>query len=98
LVAAAAWVEALGSHAAALDSGRTAALVADAVHALAACLWLGGVAALAVIVVPPRAGGSGVVRAGAGRFTVLALLSVGLVVATGLYGAGRELDSVGSLV
>jgi copper transport protein len=98
LIVAAVGLEALGSHAAALDSGRTAAVVAIAVHTLAACLWLGGVAALAVVAWPPRSGGLAVVRANVGRFTTLALLSVGLVTATGLYSAGRQLDSAGSLV
>lgn len=98
LILAAVGLEALGSHAAALDSGRTAAVVAIAVHTLAACIWLGGVAALAVVAWPPRSGGLAVVRANVGRFTALALLSVGLVAATGLYSAGRQLDSAGSLV
>lgn len=98
LVLTLAWLEALGSHAAALDSGRTAAVVAIAAHTLAACLWLGGVAALAVIAWPPGSGGIAIVRAILGRFTILAALSVGLVAATGLYSAGRQLDSAGSLV
>lgn len=34
-------VEAMGSHAAALDSGRGVAVAADALHILTACLWLG---------------------------------------------------------
>jgi copper transport protein len=98
LILAVAGLEAMDSHAAALDSGRTAAVVAIAAHTLAACLWLGGVAALAVIAWPPGSGGTAVVRANLGRFTILAALSVGLVAATGLYSAGRQLDSAGSLV
>jgi copper transport protein len=98
LILAAVGLEALGSHAAALDSGRTAAVVVIAVHTLAACVWLGGVAALAVVAWPPRSGGLAVIRANVRRFTTLALLSVGLVTATGLYSAGRQLDSAGSLV
>jgi copper transport protein len=98
LILAAVGLEALGSHAAALDSGRTAAVVAIAAHTLAACVWLGGVAALAVVAWPPRSGGLALVRTNVGRFTALALLSVGLVAATGLYSAGRQLDSAGSLV
>src|SRR5215472_10809760 len=42
------WVEALGGHAA-TGSPRTVAVVSDAAHVLAACLWLGGLAALVVL-------------------------------------------------
>jgi copper transport protein len=98
LILAAVGLEALGGHAAALGSGRTVAVVAIAAHTLAACVWLGGVAALAIVAWPPRSGGLAMVRATVGRFTTLALLSVGLVAATGLYSAGRQVDSAGSLV
>lgn len=101
LAAAQVVIEALGSHAMAVEPARAAAVAAVAAHALAACVWLGGVAALAVVVARP--GLPGAVRRGllatvGQRFTVLAVGSVGLTVATGLYGAGREVSSVGGLV
>src|SRR6476659_1293796 len=40
LVIAIVWIQALGSHAAALTSGRSLAIAADAAHLLTACLWL----------------------------------------------------------
>jgi copper transport protein len=94
-------LEALGSHAMALESARGVAVVAVAVHTLTACVWLGGVAALALVVAPrgePGAGREAMVRAYGGRFAALAVVSVGLVVATGLYGAGRQVGSASALV
>ncbi|MEZ0448686.1 copper resistance protein CopC [Cellulomonas sp. ICMP 17802] len=92
-------IEALGSHAAALDPDPTTAVVADAVHILCACLWLGAVAALAVLLWPHASGASGVALARECRtaFTRVVLASVGLVLVTGLYGAGRQIASVDDL-
>ena len=101
LIAAQVVVEALGSHAMAVEAARTAAVAAIAVHALGACLWLGGMAALVVVVARPGAMGAGrdgLLRAVAERFTVLAVASVGLAAATGLYSAGREVGSPEALV
>ncbi|MEU4191728.1 copper resistance protein CopC [Kribbella sp. NPDC026611] len=86
------WLEALGNHAAALPSARTFALAATAVHAFAGLLWLGAIPALLVVLWRgPRAE---VIR----RFSVLAAGSVLLVLVTGLYSAGREVATIGSLV
>ena len=93
--------EALNSHAATVSSARGAAVVSDAVHILAACVWLGALPALALILWPwggdRRVGTASLVRACAGPFTRLAVTSVALVFATGLYNAGREVESVGDL-
>jgi copper transport protein len=98
-------VEALGSHAAALDPGRVPALVADAMHILTACVWLGAVASLAVLLWPRRRGATAgvdgraaLVHACRDRFATLAFASLGLVVVTGLYNAGRQVDVVDGLV
>jgi copper transport protein len=95
-------IEALGSHAAALGSARTVAVVSDAVHILTACLWLGAVAALVVVVWPsgPDAAHArlDVLKACRRPFTRLALLSFGLVIATGLYNAGRQVGSADALI
>jgi copper transport protein len=97
------WVEALGSHAASVDSQRTATVLADAVHVLAGCIWLGVLPALVVLLWPSpddEAGGSGaaLVRAGAGPLGRLLAGSVALVVVTGLFGAGRQVGTVDELV
>ncbi len=100
LVFAIAVIEALGSHAASLDSGRPAALAADSLHVLTGLLWLGALPAIVVALWPKRAGGAGraaLVQACRRPFTRLAVASVGLVVATGLYGAGREVETVHGL-
>lgn len=94
-------VEALGSHAAALDSARAVAVTADALHVLTACVWLGMLPALLLLLWPGRGGGAslgGLLRASRRPLTWLAAESVGLVVVTGLYGAGREVDAVDGLV
>jgi copper transport protein len=94
-------VEALGSHAAALDSARAVAVTADALHVLTACVWLGMLPALLLLLWPGRGGGAslgGLLRASRRPLTWLAAASVGLVVVTGLYGAGREVDAVDGLV
>jgi copper transport protein len=101
LIAVVVTVEAMGSHAAALDSARVPAVAADALHILMACLWLGALPALALMMWPPRWGGAGpadLLRVSRGSLTRLAATSVGLVVVTGLYSAGREVETVDALV
>ncbi|MET8311910.1 copper resistance protein CopC [Micromonospora sp. NPDC005173] len=101
LVSVAVTVEALGGHAASLGPARAVAVAAVAVHVLTACLWLGGVAALAVVLARPggeAAGRGKLLKAVGHRFTALAAVGVALVVATGLYSAGREVESVRALV
>ena len=101
LVVAVVTVEALGSHAAALDSARAVAVAADALHILTACLWLGALPALALMLWPPRWGGAcpaDLLTATRGQLTGLMASSVGLVVVTGLYSAGREVETVDALL
>ncbi|WP_203752760.1 copper resistance CopC/CopD family protein [Cellulomonas chitinilytica] len=92
-------VEAAGSHAAAVTGDPGVAVAVDAVHVLAACLWVGSVGALAVVLGSPvgRGGGAGLVRAFRGRFSRVVLVSVGVALASGLYGAGRQVRSVDDL-
>ncbi|MFC5263783.1 copper resistance protein CopC [Kribbella qitaiheensis] len=95
------WVEALGSHAAALPSGRIAALVAGAVHAFTGLLWLGAVPALLVVLWPrgrSRSDLALLVRSCRGSFSVLAGGSVLLLLVTGLYSAGLQVATTSSLV
>jgi copper transport protein len=88
-------VEALGSHAATAGSPQTVAIVSDAVHVLAACVWLGALPALVVLLSAPQR--RELLRACREPFTVLLAGSVLLVVVTGLYNAGRQVDTVGDL-
>jgi len=100
LVFAVAWVEALGSHSAALESARTAAVAAYSLHVLTALLWLGALPAL-VLVLWPRVPGLApreVVRACRGPFSTLLVISVTVLVVTGLYGAGRQVAEPGQLL
>jgi copper transport protein len=101
LVLAVVSVEAIGSHAAALDQARGAAVMADAIHILTACLWLGALPALVLMLWPRGGQGAGtgaLLRAGRGRLTGLAAGSVLLLVATGLYSAGREVETADRLL
>jgi copper transport protein len=93
-------IQALGSHAAALESGRAAAVASDALHLLTACLWIGALPALVLVLWPRSAGGVerwDLARACRTSFTRLAATSVCLLVVTGLYSAGREVGTVGAV-
>ena len=95
-------VQALTGHAAALDSSRTLALGAATLHLLASSVWVGGLLALIVglwpVTGPRRSMPTSLVRACLKRFSWLATLSFGLVAATGLYYAGRQVASPDALV
>jgi len=100
LVLAVAWVEALGSHSVALESARAAAVAAYSLHVLTALLWLGALPAL-VLVLWPRVAGlppREVARACRGPFSTLIVISVTVLVVTGLYGAGRQVPEPGQLL
>lgn len=93
--------EAFMSHAAAVHGARPAALVSDAVHIAAACIWLGALPALAIVVSArptSTARRADVVRAVGGRFSALVIVSVAAVLVTGLYNAAREIATVHGLV
>jgi copper transport protein len=93
---------ALTSHAAALGRATATAVVGDAAHVLAAATWIGGVAALTLALWPAgalqRSDSAALGRACRRPFAELAACSVGLVLATGLYSAGRQVASVDALV
>jgi copper transport protein len=100
LVLAVAWVEGLASHSVALESGRALAVAAYSLHVLTALLWLGALPAL-VLVLWPRVAGlppRDVVRACRGPFSLLIVISVTVLVVTGLYGAGRQVPEPGQLL
>ena len=93
---------ALTSHASALEPSSALAVIADALHVLSAGAWLGGVAALAVAVWPAgsldREDSRALGRACRTPFAECMAVSVGMVVATGLYSAGRQVASVDGLL
>jgi copper transport protein len=93
---------ALTSHAASLEPASYLAVAADALHVLSAGAWLGSVAAFAVALWPAgslnRAHSQSLARACRTPFAECMALSVGVVLATGLYSAGREVASVDGLL
>ena len=95
-------VQALTGHAAALTPNTALAVAADALHLLAAGMWVGGLLSLIIGLLPPirrqRTHFGDLVRAGWRPFSRLAALSVGVVVATGLYSTGRQVASVDALI
>jgi copper transport protein len=100
LVLAVAGIEGLGSHSVAVESARAAAVVAYLLHVLTALLWLGALPAL-VLVLFPRVPGlepREVARACRGPFSTLIVISVTVLVVTGLYGAGRQVPEPGQLL
>src|SRR5215468_1402178 len=100
LVLAVVVVEGLGSHSVALESARAVAVIAYSLHVLTALLWLGALPALVLVLfprvpgLPPRE----VVRACRGPFSTLIVISVTVLVVTGLYGAGRQVPEPGQLL
>ncbi len=90
------------SHAAAQPKGAAAAIVADALHLVAAAIWGGGVVLLAVVLLPTlRPFNSGpwrdVLRVAIPRFSVLALAAWGILLLSGLYAAWLQVGSLAGL-
>ncbi|MBK8902539.1 MAG: copper resistance protein CopC/CopD [Anaerolineaceae bacterium] len=94
--------QSLTSHAAALTKDTALALVADFLHLAAAGIWVGGLLALAVGLLPLIRQQPNelrlIIRAGWGPFSKLAALSVGILFATGLYSAGRQVASLDAML
>jgi copper transport protein len=86
----------LTSHGAALPSAALGVLL-DWVHVLAAAVWVGGLASLAVIG-PALTGQSGVLRSIVRRFTRLAIVAVLALVISGTLQAAIEIGSWDALV
>jgi copper transport protein len=95
-------VQALGGHAAALNTHTALAVSVDALHLLAAGLWLGTLLALAIALLPlvrrQQTGVLDLARAGWGPFGRIAAPSVGLIAATGLYSLGRQVATPDALL
>ena len=92
----------LVSHANAQPVGRAAAIASDLVHAVAASLWLGGVIALVVVLLPSLRSLSGagrrvvLVRA-IPRFSTVALSAWAALALTGFYAAWLEVGNLRAL-
>jgi copper transport protein len=84
--------EAASGHAASLGA---AAILSMAAHVLAGCLWVGGLIVLAIVL-------PGLERrdvlATLARFGRLATAGVAVVVVTGIYSAGRQVESLDALL
>jgi copper transport protein len=101
LAGAACLLEATGVDAANVAGSPALAFAAASAHVLAGCLVLGLVGILAALLWPAGLTGArraAVVRSVRRRLLRLAVVSAALAAATGLYGAGREVDSVDRLL
>jgi copper transport protein len=92
----------LSSHGAAALEIRTAAIFSDYVHLLAAALWVGGLFHLALTVslvlqIQSQSQRRAIVSALVPRFSVIATLSVGTLVVTGLYSGWAQVTIVEAL-
>ncbi len=95
------FIQSLSSHAAGLEDTSLFKVVMDAVHLLAASLWVGGVLALVVVMAPLLRRGeaeSALARGAFSRFGGLAALSVAVVFATGIYNSGQQVASIDALL
>ena len=95
-------VQALTGHAAAVTPQTTLAVVSDTLHLLAASLWIGGLLALGVGLWPLMRRDwttvTALAYAGWRHFGRFAAVSVGLLVATGLYSMSRQVASLDALI
>ena len=94
--------QALAGHAAGVGDRVWLAVAADALHLLAAGLWVGGIFALAFGLLPllrtDRIGFAIIARAGWRRFSRLAAVAVCLLFLTGFYALGRQAASLDALI
>lgn len=102
LVSTLALAQAQASHAAGLRTNTGLAVLMDALHILAVGAWVGGTLSLAYASFPvwrqEGASQADLLRKWWGSFSPAAAFSVGLLVSTGLYNAGREVASVDALL
>jgi len=87
------------SHSAAVDGIETASIVADYLHLLASSLWVGGVLmfAPALFLFKKRLSDgdrASVVAAFTPRFSAVAVISIGVLVITGTYGAWAQVTII----
>ena len=89
-------------HAAAVAPHTALAVIVDSLHLTAAAIWIGGLLALAVGILPllrhHRDAAAALMQAGWKPFGRIAALSVGVLFATGLYSTGRQVASIDALI
>lgn len=95
-------IQALNSHAAAVETSQTLAVAVDTLHLIGVGLWLGGMLALIIGLLPlvrhNRSLFRPLVEAGWGRFGLMAAFSVALIILTGIYNTGRQVASIDALL
>ncbi|MCV2396542.1 CopD family protein [Actinotalea sp. M2MS4P-6] len=93
-----AWFEAAAGHAAALAERSVPAVLAAAVHLLGAGVWVGGLAVLSLSVVHATRGADDTPRQLLlpvwRAFSAMAAVTVGVVLATGIYESGRQVPDL----
>lgn len=101
LIGALAVLQAMNGHATSFTEFSLMRVVVAALHLLAASVWVGGLIALAVAVVPGLRRGpeeAALARRVLRRFGLLASASVGVLVITGLYNSGQQVASLDALL
>ena len=96
-------IQSLNSHAAAIESPPLVALVVDFIHLLGTAIWLGGLVQLIVVVPALIRGMASAQQARAlagvvGRFSTVALITVGAIIVSGVYSSIVEVGSIEGLL
>ncbi len=103
LLLAATVAQALTGHAAAITPGTAVVVAVDALHLLAVGVWVGGLLALVIGLLPlarnsEEEGRVAVLRAGWSGFGRLSAPSVAVLAATGLYSTGQQIATPDALL
>lgn len=90
------------AHASAQPSGRTFALVADALHVLGSAAWFGGLGMLLMVVLPglrgmPPERRGRVLRSLLPRFSIMALCAMAVIGVTGFYAGWLQVGNLAAL-
>ncbi len=84
-----------------LSGSSPLSMAIDALHLLAASVWMGGLLALVVAIGPllRKSGPENILaREGLGRFGIVAAISLAAVITTGLYKSGEQVASLDALL
>lgn len=101
LIAALVISQTLTGHAAAASDAAFMPVIVDALHLLAASVWVGGLSSLAITIVPllrRSAAEKALARSILQRFSVLAVSSVAVLAITGLLNSGEQVASLDALL
>ena len=89
-------------HAAAVAPNTVLSVAVDALHLAAATIWVGGLLTLAIAILPllsqQKQAATALIKAGWMPFGAIAALAVGILFATGMYSAGRQVASVDAML